>query len=191
MTTETQITTYKRDNLIGHTMSVIYIILTWFFAIEPFRSASCLAPSAASLAEDLRAVPLRQLHHGPHHRLRRQPLLHSVWLRPSSGIFCRQGRRRWKTCPQADLGADTGSIFFLDNNIDDFLKKVIIFSFLKITPTLKKVNIEFRRQSEQGVIGWLDQNFPPPPSSWVHSYQQEIWPAKKKLWSDVNMNLQC
>ena len=80
-------------------------------SLHPFRSTSRLAAPAAPLAADLWPVPLRQLHHGPHHRLRRQPLLHPVWYGTSSQLFRRQGRWRWKTCPQTDLGTDTGSTF--------------------------------------------------------------------------------
>ena len=148
------------------------------------RSTSCMAPLAAPLAEDLWPVPLRQLHHGPHHRLRRHPLLHPGKKRngeknclkktsPPSSTWIKFGHfLRTRTLAQANWSSGkpwnryrftTFSLLKLTLLISQSRWTFYILHWASIIADSSpiQVNIEFRRQSEKGVIAWLDHHFPP------------------------------
>ena len=138
------------------------------------RSSSCLAPPSTPLAGHLRSVPLGQVRfhfdHFEYFRCAWYFITLSIYTLPVS---------RWGTSsprwPATSPPSSTSTKFVtssptrmsaLANSCSGRLWNKYRFSCncrFKYFLFHQKVNIEFRRHSEAGVVAWLDQHFPPSP----------------------------
>ena len=152
------------------------------------RSSSCLAPPSTPLAGHLRSVPLGQVRfhfdHFEYFRCAWYFITLSIYTLPAS---------RWGTSsprwPATSPRSSTSTKFVtssptrmsaLANSCSGRLWNKYRFSCncrFKYFLFHQKVNIEFRRHSEAGVVAWLDQHFPPSPiATWAR--RQPAWNLK-------------